>query len=77
MVFLLTSLLLVAFFFALVALLVVFFMDAEGKQALKLNAQVEMQIIIEDLEAITRFSARVRLVRIRLASKPSLQTVFN
>ena len=52
-------------------------MDSEGKQALKLNAQVEYQIIIEDLEELTRFSARVRYFRIKLSSKQVFTPAFN
>ena len=75
--FLICSIALVFVFFLAVALLVVFCMDSEGKQALKLNAQVETQIILEDIESITRFSVRVRYYRIKLASKQVLTPAFN
>ena len=75
--FLICSIALVFVFFLAVALLVVLFMDAEGKQALKLNAQVEYQIFVEDIESITRFSVRVRYYRIKLASKQVLTPAFN
>ena len=75
--FLICLIALVFVFFLAVALLVVFCMDSEGKQALKLNAQVEYQIFIEDVESITRFTARVRLVRIKLAGKPVFKPAFN
>jgi len=77
MTFLLAIFILLVFFFGAVALMVALFMDKEGKQALLLNAQVEMQIILEDLETITRFSARVRLVRMSLNNGVSLKPVFN
>ena len=77
MMFLICSIALVFVFFLAVALLVVFCMDSEGKQALKLNAQVETQIILEDIESITRFSVRVRYYRIKLAGKPVFKPAFN
>ena len=77
MLFLLACSVLVLAFFLAVALLVVFCMDSEGKQALKLNAQVEYQIFVEDIESITRFSVRVRYYRIKLASKQVLKPAFN
>jgi len=77
MMFLICLTALVSVFFLAVSLLIVFCMDSEGKQALKLNAQVEYQIIIEDLEELTRFSVRVRYFRIKLSSKQVLTPAFN